>query len=503
MSMIMRWAKPILLASFGLGALQAQSMNQSREPNASAIEALLKREMERRRIPGLQAAIVHRGAIVFSAAYGQANLQDNLPVTQQNLFTLNSITKSFTGVAIMQLVESKKLELDAPLSRYLDELPKPWQSLTLRQLLTHTSGLPDILNPETEMLIGPGDEASAWKLVQNMPMESKPGERFRYNQLGYTLLGKIIDKISGQAFTEFIAKQQFQAAPMPSTQFGDFYDVIRGSARGYSVARDTGAYRNVFEAFPPMNRASAGIYSTANEMARWILALQSGKLLKEKSSLKTLWTAGKLNNGMTGGFGRQLDAYALGWVTMSRKEHRAVGGIGGGRSVFLIYPEDDLSIVILTNLRGCSPESFIEEIAGYYIPALAGGLSPAINAVRGEMARLGFDHAIEVVKAQKQKDTSFELNEGDVNAWGYRLLEEKKAKEALEIFKLNVNLYPKSGNAYDSLAEAFLVSGDRAQALKNYERSLELDPSNGNAAAQIKNLKTKGGEKSRESFFAP
>ena len=484
---------PIFFFVNGL-ASQARSAPSVLLP-ADNVETFLRSEMQKRRIPGLQVAVVRHGKIVFSGAYGLASIQNSVPVTSQTVFMINSATKSFTGVAIMQLVEDGKLDLAAPVSRYLENLPATWQTVTIRQLLSHTTGLPNIMDDNGKMVADGGDEA-AWAKVQTLPVEFAPGERFSYSQTNYLLLGRIIDKLSGQPFTQFIAERQFRVAGLPLTAqsgFSDSHDVIRGSARVYTFFR-TGKVSNVFEEFPVSLRTAAGINSTAEEMAQWIIALQQGKLLKKTNSLTTLWTPVLLNNGSTGGFGRLLNGYALGFPTATRSEHRAVTGVGGGRSAFFIYPDDSLAVVILTNLQGASPESFIDEVAGYYIPTMKAatgfGLPPAIKLLRTELMKRGFEHALDVVNEAKKKDPNFKLAEDEVNAWGYALLGQGQTKDAIEIFKLNVSLYPESANTYDSLGEAYEAIGDRVQAIKNYKRSLELNPKNGNAVEHLRKLET-------------
>jgi CubicO group peptidase (beta-lactamase class C family) len=454
------------------------------------IEAYLKGRMEKRRIPGLQVAVVRGGKIVMLGAYGTANIQNEVPVTERTVFSINSATKTFTGVAIMQLAEEGKLDVSAPISRYLDGLPDKWQSITVRQLLTHVSGLPDILDFSTGgtgRLLGDGSDESAFAAVQKLPMDFPTGERYRYNQTNYVLLGKIIDKLNGKPFAEFIRERQFVAAGMTSAVIGDSRDVVPGRAqsyRYYKTADGKDVIGNAWDDFPQFLRTAGGINATAEDIARWIIALESGKLLK-KENLATLWTPGVFNNGSP-------TPWALGWPTISRPEHPAVAGIGGRRSAFYVYPDDDLAVVILTNLSGANPEEFIDEVAGHFIPALlaanGGGLSPELKLLRAELVKRGFENAVTAAAELKAKDAKFELREGDLNAWGYRLIEDGKVKEAIEILKLNASLYPESANVYDSLAEAYETAGDKAQAIKNYKRSLELDPKNSNAAVHLKKL---------------
>jgi len=459
-------------------------------PEADAVETLLRREMRERRIPGLQVAVVRRGKIVLLRSLGVANVQDSVPVTGRSIFPINSCTKAFTGVAVMQLAEEGKIDLSAPVSAYLDSLPASWRPVTVRQLLTHVSGLPNILNvldQSTGKLLGGDSEDSAWAKVQAMPMEFTAGERFSYNQTNYVLLGKIIDKYGGEPFARFFGERQFKAAGMTNTLFGDSRDVIQNQTPSYRYVnnidgRALGEDKLIFAyaEFPPFRRTASGLNSTAEDIARWIIALQGGKLLKTKAALETLWAPGKYNDGSP-------TQWALGWVTKPRPEHRAVIATGGGRAAFFVYPDDDLAVVVLTNLAGAFPEEFIDELAGLYEPEIS--TSDPITALRIRLRVRGFERAIEVYNELKEKNRNFRPSETDLNDWAYRMLNGGgKKKEALEIFKLNVFLYPNSANVYDSLAEAFEANGRRDLAIKNYKRSLELDPGNRNAVRHLRQL---------------
>ncbi len=496
-----------LLPTVLLGALAVAGDNPPAGPSrgdvlrSAAVETFLRHQMQRRRIPGLQVAVVRHGTIVLLGAYGLANIEHSVPVTDQTVFPVHSITKAFTGVAIMQLVEAGKLDLAAPVSRYLGGLPAAWGAVTVRQLLTHSSGIPDIWDANARM-IADGEEA-AWAKVQTLPTEFAPGERFKYNQTNYVLLGRIIDKLSGKPFAEFIRERQFDAVGMPLTGFGDSRDVVPHISGSYWYFRNAGLARLPTDRiehhlldWPPSLRTAVGVNTTAEELARWVIALQKGQLLKAKTSLTTLWTPGVLNDGSSGLSGGLINGYALGWPTVSRPEHRAVAPTGGMRAALFVYPDDDLAVVILTNLIGASPQTFVDGVAGYYVPDMdastAFGLPPAVKALRAELLKRGFDHAPQVVNEVKARDAKFQLPEEDVNAWAYRLLDRGRAKEAVEIFKLNVSLYPKSRNTYDSLAEAYEAVGDRASAVKNYRRSLGLDPKNKNAAEHLRKLEPGG-----------
>jgi len=331
------------------------------------IDSFINKVMKEKRIVGLQLAIVKNGKIVKTGNYGYANLQDSILVNQNTIFTINSITKAFTGVAIMQLVEAEKINLQAPISKYVDSLPLSWQKVTIRQLASNISGIPNLMDSNAKLIAENAEES--WKKVQTLPNEFEAGEQFSYNQTNYTLLKKAIEKVTGISFEEFVKKHQFEKVGMKNTTkrgFGDFYDVTYNHARGYTYFVN-GDLTNINpEIFPPITRTAAGMQSTATEIANWLIHLQNLQLLKNKESLTEMWTPSRLKNGKTAGFGDLLNGYAIGWLTVTRKNHPAVASIGGGRSAIFIYPKEQLAIIILTNLQGASPESFIDEIAKFY-----------------------------------------------------------------------------------------------------------------------------------------
>ncbi|MEN5231645.1 serine hydrolase [Sphingobacterium faecium] len=451
--------------------------------------------MEKRKIPGLELAIVRQGKIIKTGYYGLANIQDSIAVTPKSVFTINSITKAFTGVAILQLVEAGKLEMQSPISAYIDGLPEAWRAVTVQQLLSHTSGIPDVVDEEESVMIADNFEL-AWKKVMAMPIDFKAGEKFSYNQTNYFLLGQIINKLSGMTFQEFIIKEQLQKVGMEKTiqsGFGATKELVPNAANSYQFTK--GKLQNMFFSFPSPLQPAAGMSSTAIELAKWIIALQHMVLIKQPDNLKELWKPDVLNNGKTAGFSTLLNGYAAGWPIVARAEHPAFAPVGGGRSAIFVYPKDDLSIIVLTNLSGGSPEVFIDELAGLFIPDMKEengfGLSNSAKALKLILDQKGFKYAIDSTKKLNSKNKDFILTENEVNNWGYRLIARKRLNDALELFKLNVYLYPNSANTFDSLGELYAELGQNELALKNYEQALKLNPLNKNAEQQINRLKSK------------
>ncbi|WP_219726047.1 serine hydrolase domain-containing protein [Janthinobacterium sp. ROICE36] len=480
---------PSVLLVMALAAVPAGVIASTASPSqasraAQEIAAFVRSEMQERQIPGLQLAVIQRGKVVLKRNFGLASLQYQVPVTDASLFSINSATKAFAGVAVMQLVQQGQIDLAAPIGQYLMGLPSAWQAVTVTQLLNHTSGLPDVLDQRSGKLVGPqpDDADAAWKAVQALPVEARPGQRYRYNQTNYVLLAQLIERQSGQPFVSFIQRQQFDVAGMPHSGFGDAKDVVANKASSYVLDRGDNGYRNVNEDFPVFMRAGAGINSNAGELANWLIALQSGRLLAP-ASVARLWQPTSLNDGKPA-------PWALGWPTIGRDAHRAVAGIGGARSAFYVYPDDGLAVIILSNLAGGQPEQLIDTVAGFYIPSLRWqrGGAYAAHLLRNSAASAGYDGLDKTLAAIRRQHGLSDPTEDDLNAWGYRLLRRQQPKQAVAVFQLGVQLYPQVANGHDSLAEAYEADGATALAVTHYRRSLELNPGNTHAVARLRVL---------------
>jgi CubicO group peptidase (beta-lactamase class C family) len=337
----------------------------------------LDRLMADRSIPGLQVAVIRHDAIELLDAIGVANVEHQVPVTHQSIFSINSMAKAITGVAVMQLVEDGRLNLSAPISTYLDGLPEHWQAITVHQLATLNAGVPEIMaytRDSNVTLIGDGTEESAWQAAYAAPMEYPPGKGYSYNQTSYALLGKIISRVTGVEFADFVAERQFAISGMPSTHYVNDDVILPNRANTYmSISVDgesTGRVVNSHINWPPVLRMAAGLQSTAVDLANWVLALQRRELLKQAESFNALYTAPPLYDGRPGVWG-------IGWHLGQSAFGRLPAPGGGAKSQIVIYP-DGLAVVLLTNLLGAFPEhlapvraesidlGFIDPIAEHY-----------------------------------------------------------------------------------------------------------------------------------------
>jgi CubicO group peptidase (beta-lactamase class C family) len=418
----------------------------------------VKSEMQIRGIPGLQIAIIRSGKITMLESYGLANVEHNVPVNAHTLFSINSATKAFTGVAVMQLVEDGKLDLEQPISTYLNNLPSDWQNIPVRRLLDHTSGIPDFLDVKNGGYIDGLNFNKAWLKIHEQPLEFVPGEKTSYNQTNYVLLGQVVERLSGIKFEEFVRKRQFIPAGMSLTNFGDSRDVIFNKAPTYSHSRETKGnfvkgktLERMWEEFPEL-RATAGINTTAEELGKWIIALQSNRLLRENKSLSVMWSPQKLNNMS---YGR----WALGWVAKRNLAPRAVAGIGGSRSWFYIYPDHDLAVVVLTNLKSDGPENLAPEVAGFYYPKLkasnGGNYPDEVITLRSVLELEGYDSVVKSYKMVKARKAEYSISEWDLTNWAYyELLLNKQPLKAKALFKLMAYLYPDNNDWKEGIKAA-------------------------------------------------
>jgi CubicO group peptidase (beta-lactamase class C family) len=336
-------------------------------PRADSIDDYAARQMRQLRLPGLALAIVRDGRVEAIRTYGKASLELDAPVTPDTVFELGSLTKQFTASAVVMLAEDGKLGLDDSVATHLPEAPDKWRGITVRHLLTHSSGL-------REYLSVPGLAAEAHALghremtalfAARVPLEFPPGDTWAYSNTGYLLLGDIVERTSGQSYWEFLRARVFAPAGMQATRSSGPRAVIPNRAKGY------GWNGGGFESRPALseNAYSAGaIASTIADMARWAVALHAGRLIST-ASRDRIWTPLTVSRGPVPPF-----SYGFGWIVDRERGHRAVlhsGGTPGFSSAIRHYPDDRLTVIALANHGDRILDHLPLEIAGMVLPDVA------------------------------------------------------------------------------------------------------------------------------------
>ncbi|MCB7129449.1 MAG: beta-lactamase family protein [Candidatus Brocadiales bacterium] len=346
---------------------------------ADQIDEYVRAEMKHRRIPGMALAIVKDGKVVKQQAYGLASVELNVAARPKTVFLLASLTKTFTSAAILLLIEDGKFSLDDSVTKFLPDLPASWAPVTVRHCLSHTSGLPDIWKEGVKYIAD--TRRNALQQLAAMPVK-KPGAKAVYNQTGYMLLGMIIEKVTGTTFEEFIIRRLLRPLEMTSTRYGDARDIVPERSSMYTIlepsldriwwlVRDDEpvvspdrVYSTVCYVWPRFQFTGVGLNSNIEDMTKWELALASGRVLKSPALDETA-TPFILNDGENARWG-------LGWRVGTRNGHRTMMMGGGWATVHLRLPDDDLSVIVLTNLQGSDPGSLAMGVAGMYVPDLNG-----------------------------------------------------------------------------------------------------------------------------------
>lgn len=341
-----------------------------------SLDRFVQAQMAERHIPGMAIAVIKNGRIELVRVYGKASLEFDLPVRRSTPFSVASISKSFTAVAVMQLVEKQQITLDDRIGAHLHDLPPSWRDVTVRQLLNHTSGLPDIkLDNYTTATIAQTRE-EAFTVLAKRPMDFAAGSIWGYNQTNYMLLGMLIASKHSKSFEQAASESLFAPLKIEGPVFGDARTIVQGRATTYTPYR-YGAERpielNGLEVLnaemPAIVYPGGGLIVSIEDFAEWLAALMNGKLIS-RTSLEMLCTPTKLNDASR--FQRPpspslWQRYGLGWVLGEHDGHEFAGGTGGIRSAFFVYPKDDLAVVVLTNSQAARPESLVRSISMRYL----------------------------------------------------------------------------------------------------------------------------------------
>jgi CubicO group peptidase (beta-lactamase class C family) len=330
--------------------------------------------------PGAAVAVVQDGKVLNEVVVGFANLQLQVPVSRDTRFQLASVTKIFTGTALLSLEQDGKLHLQDPLSKYLSNVPKPWGEVTLQELADHTSGLPDIIadpnKPLSPEVLNRSQEA-ALAFASAQPVLSAPGDKFRYDQTNYLLLKLVIEKVTRTAFRAFVTQRILQPS-LATTSWGDARTIIEGRSDMYTAlhgeALENGA--NLFE-YPSYLDAAAGLNSTIADMEQFAALLTSAKMLTA-TSLERMWQPATNRRGAVIDIAKEFEisgtvSPAAGWfyADNSGGNFPRVFMTGGSATSILVLPKQKLCVVVLTNVQAKDdPLPIAETIAKLYFPEL-------------------------------------------------------------------------------------------------------------------------------------
>jgi CubicO group peptidase (beta-lactamase class C family) len=492
----------LLFACWLLGGQHADAQSQSRQARRSPVpskntvrrkdltsrlERIIPRLMKEGDVPGLSMALIRDAKVFWHQSSGVKNAETKEPVGDGTVFEAASLSKPVFAYAVLKMVDGGKLELDKPLVTYLSD---PYVQndervnlITARMVLDHTTGFQNEAAPGRPLKI-----------------YFAPGEKFSYSGEGFLYLQKVVERIAGEPLDAFMKKTVFGPLGMTSSSFvwQDRYETLK--ANGHKPSGVVAQVRR-----PAVARSYSGLHTTALDYAKFVIAVINGTGLREETAEQMLKGQVRLDESCfsciersSGRFSQTL-SWGLGWGLERTRAGDAIWHWGDNNGEFqsfiMAHPKEKTGIVILTNSgNGLSiiPE-IVSQITGGGHPAFAwmgyeAYNSPAKILFRDILAR-GGTAISQYRESRKKRPGAGVLSEAQVNELGYSLLGKKRVKEAIEVFKVNVEDYPNSPNAYDSLGEAYMIDGDKELSVKNYQRSLELNPGNTNALEMLRRLR--------------
>lgn len=327
---------------------------------SNAINGYVGAELVRQHIPGLSVAVLRGDSVLLASGYGYANVEHRVPATDSTMYAVGSVSKQFTAAGIVLLAEQGRLGLEDPIIRYLPEGSAVWSRVTIRHLLTHTSGIPE------DTTLNWRRDYSEGELVRSaaQPLQFEPGELESYSSTGYALLGVIIHRVTGVFYGDFLRDHIFRPLGMRSARVNSDPDIIPNRAAGYYIVNDT--LKNREWVSPSINStADCCLSFTVRDFAHWAIGLNHGKVLS-RAGWRASWTPVRLNDGGT-------YPYGFGWNILEQRGYRRIGHSGswlGFHATIQRYPDFDLTVIVLLNLGQANSEGIAMGIAGLVEPAL-------------------------------------------------------------------------------------------------------------------------------------
>lgn len=368
------WIAAVMLSA---ASASADGTRAHREDLSAKVDVAVRQQMNQQRIPGIGLAVVMNGRVVKAQGYGLANVELHAPVTPATIFEAGSLTKQFVASAIMLLAEQGKLQLDDRISKYFPEASPAMKLVTIRHLLTHTSGIPDVSDGTNETVGASGvvdfhreySEDALAHAYLHQALEFEPGTKWSYCNAGYDLLGILIHRVSGRSYGEFLRERIFAPLGMTTARVFNYASIISSRANGYTLAN--GELRNERRWWSQSisEGAAGGLWMSILDLAKWDAALYSDRIIKQ-ASRETMWTSLPLDDGSSYPGG-------MGWFIAKANGHRVVFHTNGGpgfSAVITRYLDDRLTVIVMTNLGAHHTDvmKISGAVAEIYLPGTKG-----------------------------------------------------------------------------------------------------------------------------------
>lgn len=337
---------------YGFFALYFLTTGLQAQQTSSQIDSFLTEQIKEYHIPAVSVAIIDNGKTVMMKSYGTANLEYGIPNSNSTAFQLASATKLVSATAVMTLVQDGKLDLDQKVSHYLPALPASWEDMKVIDLLSHQSGVADLLGLKYQF--NSVNEALDTAMVK--PLDFEPGNKTVYAGGDYAVVMKLVEEVSGLEFQEFLRQSLLSRLGMQHTAYNNMEqdyiyrtaDLMPYAAPVYQWEEKSGKQRVFSMMFPKWTYPAGGLFASIEDLAKWVIALDEHTILKPETT-ETMWTAAKLRNGENSNFG-------VGWIVAEHNGEKATGHSGGPALADIVrIPGRKVTAIVLTNQVNLRP----------------------------------------------------------------------------------------------------------------------------------------------------
>lgn len=460
------------------------------QDKAQKIDELLKTFYDYGQFNG-SVLVADGGKVIYKKGFGMANMEWEIPNQPDTKFRIGSVTKQFTAALVLQLVEEGKIKLDGKITDYLPDYRKDTgEKVTIHHLLNHTSGIPSYTAIPGFMQNESRNQHSVKDFVKKFAsgdFEFEPGTKYSYNNSGYFLLGAIIEQVTGKPYAKVLQERILDPLGMKDTGYDLTSPLIKKRAWGYRKTPD--GYENTAYLDMSIPYAAGSMYSTVEDLYKWDQSLYEDKILSAESK-KLMFTPGLANYG----YGMRITDEPVGKTDQKIKIIGHGGAIHGFNSLLTRAVERRQTVIILDNVNlGQYHAKIFKSVIGILNgqPFDAPQKSIAETLYKTAAEKGGASAVAEYRRLKAENSPTFDFSETELNTLGYQLLGKKRTKDAIEILKLNAEMFPKSANVYDSLGEAYLADNQKDLALASYKKAVELNPANAVALQIVKRLEGK------------
>lgn len=480
---------------------------QSPDRYKTELQPLLEKVIKEQQIPGFAIAVVESNHVAYAHGFSFKNLDNKIGedarVTPLSLFHMASITKPFVATSIMQLVEAGKLDLDAPVVKYLPYFQmadERYKTLTVRQMVTHTSGMPDVNDYEWDK--PQYDDGALERYVRSLrplQLEFPAGAKFQYSNMAFEVLGDVIAKVSGESFDDYV--QHHILTPMVMTKSTLLYNDVDKSllTSGHILNADGDPIVSKVFPYNRMHSPSSNLHSNVLDMSRWAIANMNrgeldGRRILKASTYDVMWKPAFESKDLPGS-AIGVRAVGISWFLGEYRGHALVthtGGDTGYATDLALLPDEKVAVVWMCNcdwiLRSPITRSALDVALGQK-PGPISMKREIASAMYSALMDHGIDASIESYKRLKRlKPGMYDFGEDQLEGLSKYLVSTNRPKDAIRVLELDSETFPRSANAFDKLGEAYEQSGDKTQAVASYQKALQLNPKLSHASEALRKL---------------